>query len=130
MLLLIFLVLLLLLIQVSLPGRYLTEQVGVEVQIGPRDALPAPTQALARSRRALVNLQETLPMFLSLAVLSIVLGQQGWVSLAGAGLYLVARVGHLVCYLRGLSPWRSICYLLAMLGIVIVAIPLIPHIWS
>jgi uncharacterized MAPEG superfamily protein len=130
MLLLIFLVLVLLLVQVSLPGRYLTEQVGAEMQMGPRDTLPEPSQALARSRRALANLQETLPIFLTLAVLSIVLGEQGWVSLAGAALYLVCRVAHLVCYMGGLSPWRSISFLLATIGTVIMAVPLAPHIWS
>jgi len=130
MLLLIFLVLVLLLVQVSLPGRYLTEQVGVAVQMGPRDALPEATQALARSRRALANLRETLSIFLTLAVLSIMLGEQGWVSLAGAMRYLVCRVAHLVCYLRGLSPWRSLSFLLATIGTVIMAVPLVPHIWS
>lgn len=130
MLLIIFLVLLLLLVQVFLPGRYLTEQVGTEAQMGPRDDLPEPTQALARSRRALGNLQETLPIFLTLAVLSIVLGEQGWLSLVGAGLYFIGRAAHVVCYIRGLSPWRSFSFLAALLGTVLMAIPLVPHIWG
>lgn len=130
MLLAIFLVLLLLLVQVHLPGRYLTEQVGTQAQIGPRDNLPEPTQALARSRRALANLQETLPIFLSFAVLSIVLGEQGWLSLLGAGVYFVFRVSHVICYMRGLSPWRSISFLIALLGLVAMVVPLVPHIWQ
>ncbi len=130
MLLIIFLVLVLLLVQVMLPGRYLTEQVGAEMQTGPRDDLPEPTLELARSRRALANLQETLPVFLTLAILSIVLGEQGWLSLAGGVIYLLARIGHVVCYMRGLSPWRSICFLVSLIALVIMAIPLIPHIWS
>ena len=93
-LLIIFLVLLLLLVQTSLPGRYLTEQVGTKAQMGPRDNLPEPSRELARSRRALGTLHETLPIFLVLAVLSIVLGERGWLSLLGAGLYFVARVLH------------------------------------
>ncbi|MDB5535339.1 MAG: hypothetical protein JWQ65_214 [Devosia sp.] len=130
MLLIIFLVLILLLVQVILPGRYLTEQVGSEVQTGPRDDLPEPTRELARSRRALANLQETLPVFLTLAILSIVLGEQGWLSLVGGAVYFLARAGHVVCYMRGLSPWRSICFLLGVLGALAMAIPLVPHIWS
>lgn len=130
MLLMIFLVLLLLLIQIALPGRYLTAQVGNEVQIGPRDDLPKPTRELGRARRALANLQETLPIFLSFAVLSIVLGEQGWLSLAGAGLYLVARIGHCYCYLRGLTPWRSICFLASLIGMVLLLLPLLPHLWN
>ncbi|WP_332699147.1 MAPEG family protein [Devosia sp.] len=125
----IFLVLFLLLVQVSLPGRFLTEQVGVDMQIGPRDDLPEPSRELARARRALGNLQETLPVFLTLAMLSIVLDEQGWLSMAGAGLYFVARVAHAYCYMKGLSPWRSVSFLSALLGMLLMVIPLVPHIW-
>lgn len=130
MLLMIFLVLALLVVAVQLPGSYLTKQVGVAAQIGPRDDLPEPTQELARSRRALANLQETLPIFLTLAVLSIIYNEQNWVSLAGAGLYFLARAAHLYCYLKGLSPWRSVCFLAGLLGCLTMAVPLVPHIWS
>jgi uncharacterized MAPEG superfamily protein len=130
MLLMIFLVLLLLLAQAQLPGKYLADQVGPGAQMGPRDELPEPTRELARSRRALANFQETLPVFLTLAVLSIILGEQGWLSVAGAVLYFVGRCAHLVCYLRGLSPWRSFAFAAALLGTIIMAIPLVPHIWT
>lgn len=130
MLLIIFLVLVLLLVQVQLPGSYLTKQVGMEAQVGPRDNLPEPTTELARSRRALANLQETLPIFLTLAVLSLVLGEQGWLSLIGASVYFVARAIYVYCYMKALSPWRSICFLVALIGTVLMAIPLVPHIWS
>ena len=129
-LLVIFLVLLLLLVQVGLPNRYLTAQVGTDAQMGPRDDLPKPSRELARSRRALGNLQETLPIFLVLAVLSVVLGEQGWLSLFGAGLYFVARVLHVYCYMNGLTPWRSLSFLASLVGNVLLAIPLVPHIWS
>lgn len=129
MLLLIFLVLLLLMVQASLPGRYLAEQVGNEAQMGPRDDLPPPSRELARARRALANLQETLPIFLTLAVLSIVLDEQGWLSLAGGAVYLLARIGHAYCYMRGLSPWRSICFLVSIIGLALLAMPLFPHLW-
>lgn len=129
MLLLIFLVLLLLLVQVMLPGNYLTKQVGSQGQMGPRDNLPEPTVELSRARRALANLQETLPIFLTLAILSIMLGEQGWLSLIGATLYLLGRASHVVCYMKGLSPWRSVSFLVALIGCVLLALPLIPHIW-
>lgn len=130
MLLLIFLVLLLLLFQVGQPGRYLALQVGNDVQMGPRDDLPEPTRELARSRRALANLQETLPIFLTLAVLSIVLGEEGWLSIIGGTVYFLARVAHYNLYMRGISPWRSWAFLVALIGTVLMAIPLVPHIWN
>jgi uncharacterized MAPEG superfamily protein len=129
-LMIIFLVLFLLLIQVALPGRYLTEQVGTETQIGPRDDLPEPSQDLGRSRRALANLQETLPIFLTLAILSILLGEQGWLSLAGGAIYFLARSAHAYCYMRGLVPWRSVSFIASLFGNLLLAIPLLPHLWS
>lgn len=129
MLLLIFLVLLLLLIQVMLPGRYLTQQIGTAGQMGSRDNLPEPTIELARSRRALANLQETLPIFLTLAILSILLGEQGWLSLIGATIYLLGRTAHVVCYMKALSPWRSMSFLVALTGCLLLALPLISHNW-
>lgn len=130
MLLLILFVLLLLLVQVLLPGHFLTRQVGPKAQMGSRDDLPKPSRPLARARRALANLQETLPIFLVLAVLSIIMDEQGWISLSGAALYLAGRVGHVVCYMAGWSPWRSICFTLALLGALAMALPLFPHIWA
>ena len=129
-LLIIFFVLLLLLVQAALPGRYLTAQVGTEAQIGPRDDLPKPSRQLARSRRALGNLQETLPIFLTLAVLSIVMGEQGWLSLAGGTVYFVARALHAYCYMKGLVPWRSMSFLVSLFGNLLLALPLLPHLWG
>ena len=129
-LLIIFFVLLLLLVQAALPGRYLTAQVGTEAQIGPRDDLPRPSRQLARSRRALGNLQETLPIFLTLAVLSIVMGEQGWLSLAGGTVYFVARALHAYCYMKGLVPWRSVSFLVSLFGNLLLALPLLPHLWG
>jgi len=129
-LLIIFLVLLLLLVQAGLPGRYLSAQIGNEAQMGPRDDLPEPSRELARSRRALANLQETLPIFLTLAILSIVLGEQGWMSLAGGALYLLGRVAYLPCYLLGLTPWRSVAFMVGLIGNVLMLIPLVPNLWN
>jgi uncharacterized MAPEG superfamily protein len=128
-LLIIFLALLLLFAQALLPGYFLTAQVGSAKQMGGRDNLPEPTVELARSRRALGNLQETLPIFLTLAVLCIILGEEGWLPVLGGALFLVGRVAHVICYMRALAPWRSVSFALAMLGIVLVAMPLVPHIW-
>ena len=126
----ILLVLLLLLVQAFLPGRYLAEQIGPKGQMGLRDELPEPTQKLSRSRRALANLQETLPIFLTLAVLCIVFDEQGWLPLTGAALYLIGRIAHVICYMRGLSPWRSYAFLVSLVGNLLMALPLLSHIWS
>ncbi len=68
-------------------------------------------------------------MFLTLAILSIVLGEQGWLSLAGAGLYLAVarRMWCVTC--AALAPGVRLLSGRAD-RIAVMAIPLVPHIWS
>lgn len=121
--------LVLLLVQGGLVGRLLDRQVGRKAQMGNRDALPEPTVDLARARRALANLQETLPVFLTLGVLLIVYRIEGWAVHLGGVLYVAGRVAHLVCYMQGLTPWRSLAFLVAMAGIFCLAAALVAGIW-
>ncbi len=130
MLLPLLLVLLLAFVQALLPGMYLARQVGSANQMGPRDELPEPSRALGRARRALANLHETLPIFITLALLSLLLGEQGWLSVLGAWVFLLARCAHVVCYIRGLSPWRSYAFGIACLGLIAMVVPVVPHLWS
>ncbi|MDP8999899.1 MAG: MAPEG family protein, partial [Myxococcota bacterium] len=44
----------------------------VAIAIGPRDDPPPISQALGRAQRALANMQEALPVFLTLALLHII----------------------------------------------------------
>jgi uncharacterized MAPEG superfamily protein len=130
LILVILLVLALLFIQAFLPGYLLVQQVGPEAQMGPRDNLPPPTPQLSRANNALRNLQETLPVFLTLAILSVVLGENGWMTLAGAWLYLAGRIGHVICYLRALSPWRSVAFMVAFAGLVLMGLPILAQAWA
>lgn len=109
--------LLLLLVQGGLIGSLLTRQVGSSNQMGNRDTLPEPTVELGRARRAMTNFQETLPIFLTVSVLLIVFRIDWWLVHLGAILYLAGRIGHLFCYMKGLTPWRSIAFGVAMAGI-------------
>lgn len=113
----ILLALLLLMVQGGLIGRLLDKQVGRDNQMGPRDTLPEPTVELGRARRALANLQETLPIFLTIGVLLIVYGIDWWLVHLGSIVYLAGRVAHLISYMKGLTPWRSIAYGVSMLGL-------------
>lgn len=121
--------LLLLLVQGGLIGRLLDRQIGRAGQMGPRDALPEPTIELGRARRALANLQETLPIFLTIGLLLIVYGIDWWLVHLGGALYVAGRVAHLVCYMKGLTPWRSIAFGVAMAGMFCLAGALIAGIW-
>jgi len=130
LLLIVLLVLVLTLVQAMIPGALLAKQVGSDEQMGPRDELPEPTAELSRARRALGNLHETLPIFLTVALLSLQFGEQGVVTVLGASVYLAGRLAHVVCYIKGLSPWRSYAFGVSILGILAMAAMVVPHIWN
>lgn len=117
--------LLLLFAQSLLVGALLTRQVGPENPTGPRDHLPEPTTELGRARRAFANLQETLPIFLSIGLLLVFHQTGGWMVHTGGALYLAGRVAHLYCYMNALSPWRSIAFAISMLGVLLMAVRLV-----
>ncbi len=107
-----------------IPGRALARQVGNAAQMGPRDNLPPPSPEVIRAQNVLRNFVETLPIFLTLGLLTLHFEVSAGTATLGACIYLAARVAHAVCYLLGLSPWRSIAYLVAMIGLVVMAVPL------
>ncbi len=103
--------------QGSLIGSLLTKQIGSSDQMGARDDLPPPSVELGRARRAMTNLQETLPIFLTVGLLLIIHQIDWWLTHLGAVLYLAGRAAHLVCYMKALSPGRSMAFGAAMLGL-------------
>ena len=116
----------LLLFQTLLTGSLLAKQVGAADQTGTRDELPEPTVELGRAQRAVANFQETLPIFLTIALLVVVKGVGGTLVQLGGLLYIAGRIAHLYCYMKALSPWRSYAYGVSMIGILLLVIALVP----
>ena len=102
-------------------GGLVTKQVGREAQTGARDELPPPTVELGRARRALANLYESLPIFLTLGILIIIYNAETTVTFSAGLVFVLARIAHLVFYMRAMSPARSIAYLIAMFGLIAMA---------
>ncbi|MDB5507218.1 MAG: hypothetical protein JWR75_1856 [Devosia sp.] len=102
-------------------GGLVTKQVGTEAQTGPRDELPPPTIELGRARRALANLYESLPIFLTLGILIIIYSAETTVTFVAGLVFVVARIAHLYFYMRAISPARSYAYLAGMLALFVMA---------
>ncbi len=78
--------------------------------------------ALMRVRKSTANLYETLPAFLALALLSILME----VDLASAAcVWLIARVAHLVCYIAGIGLLRTASWLTSLGALIYMACALI-----
>lgn len=88
--------------------RYLVAGEGLGVRLwlalGPRDQEPPLPRLGARAQRALANMAEALPVFLTLALLH---AQQGTDGSRGAAVFFVARALYVPAYLSGVPGVRS-----------------------
>lgn len=94
--------------------------------LGPRDQ-PLPTvPAAERAARALANLSESLPIFLALGLLVLILDVDGAVAELGAAIYVICRVIYVPCYVLGLYLVRSLVWAAAGVGLLVLALAVVP----
>ena len=77
---------------------------------------------LQRVNKSTANLYESLPAFLALALLSLVLGVD---TTSAACVWLIARVGHLVFYVAGIGLLRTASWLISLGALICMACALI-----
>ena len=77
---------------------------------------------LQRVNKSTANLYESLPAFLALALLSLVLGVD---TSSAACVWLIARVGHLIFYVAGIGLLRTASWLISLGALVCMACTLI-----
>jgi len=77
---------------------------------------------LQRVNKSTANLYESLPVFLALALLSLVLGVD---TSSAACVWLIARVGHLIFYVAGIGLLRTASWLISLGALVCMACALI-----
>jgi len=93
--------------------------------VGNRDNPPKMSVIAARLDRAKNNMLEALPLFLALALLALVKGGDTTQAVQGATIFLVARVIYVPAYVSGIPMLRSLVWLAANAGLVVMALPLI-----
>jgi len=129
MVLLILLVLALFVLQTLLPNRFRDRGAAgsgarLAEALGPRDDLPPLTRVGGRAERALANMHEALPVFLTLALLNLILGT-GAMATTGATVFLVARVLYVAAYLAGVIGIRTLIWIASVVGLVMMLIPIL-----
>ena len=92
--------------------------------VGNRDHPPEMSIVAARLDRAKNNMLEALPLFLTLALLALVKGDATAQAAQGATIFLVARVVYVPAYVSGIPMLRSLVWLAANAGLVMMALPL------
>ncbi len=111
---------------VFLPSTILLPRIGVSAYAGSRDNDPEPLVTQARASRAVRNLQESLPAFLTLGVLALILPDTDMASaLLGAQLFVVARAVYLPLYVFAVPYARSLVWTVGFVGLVMMALALL-----
>lgn len=114
------------LIQISLPGMLRTQETGTDYNVGPRDEPGPPKRPVTgRMQRAQANLFETLPLFIAAVLIAHVAGREGTLTLYGCWMYLVARVIYVPLYAFGIPVARTLVWLAATAGLVLVLIAIL-----
>lgn len=86
------------------------------------EPMPETSIMAGRANRAATNLQESLPAFLALALLSMHLS----VDLAGLAFWwLIFRVAHLITYIAGIALLRTLSWLGSLVTLVMMALALV-----
>lgn len=117
--------LILALVQVLLAAHVRTLQYGITWNAGPRDEEMPPLRPLpARLQRAQDNLFETLPLFVGSLLGAAYAGRLGLLTNIGAHLYFFGRLVYLPLYAAGIPYIRSLVWVAATAGLVLVILGL------
>jgi uncharacterized MAPEG superfamily protein len=95
---------------------------GVSRHMGGRDDLPEPSPVTGRARRALANWQESLPVFIVLALLAVVLEADATL---GAAIFVLARMAYLPLYIVAIPGLRTLAWVVAVVGLLMMAFALV-----
>ena len=87
-------------------------QVDLGTALGPRDTPVTLEGTAARLQRAMNNHFEGLPLFAIACIVTTLSNQSGAFSTACAWTYLAARTAYVPAYALGLSPWRSVLWMI------------------
>lgn len=71
------------------------------------------------------NDMENLPLFLALALTYVLLGASAESAASLFAIYVALRYAHTMIYLRGLQPWRAVCYLAGMTVCWVIAVRIV-----
>ncbi|MET0605979.1 MAG: MAPEG family protein [Beijerinckiaceae bacterium] len=117
----------LLLAQIVAQTLSLSKDCGLPYALSPRDvANPATTDVTKRLTRALMNLLETYPAFIALALALIATNKATGMGLTGAVIWFWARVVYVPVYAAGIPMLRTGVWTVSVIGLLMMLMAL----WS
>lgn len=94
--------------------------------MGARDKATKMSVAGGRLKRASENLKESLPIFLTLALLAEINGVTGGLAETGAIVFVLARIVYIPAYVTDIPGLRSVVWTVGLVGMVLMLVGLWP----
>lgn len=91
----------------------------IKLALGPRDNPPPLPIEGERAQRALKNMSEALPVFLTLALLDLIHDRDTALARTGAAIFFAARVAYLPAYVLGIYAVRTAFWLAGWAGLLL-----------
>lgn len=96
----------------------------IKVALGSRDEVKETSIANQRAARAQKNMEESLFLFLPVALLLLYTEKGDGLASAGAGMYVVARALYLPAYIMGVPGLRTLVWTASFAGIIMMIVRL------
>lgn len=110
----------LLLVQIYLAAAFYIPSEDIKNLVGGRDNLAKPGLYAGRAARALANLKENLPFFLTLGILAMIIESADMArAILGAQIFVLARIVYVPLYVFAVSWVRSLAYCVSMFGLIL-----------
>ncbi|MEM7330396.1 MAG: MAPEG family protein [Pseudomonadota bacterium] len=116
---------LILFVLLMLQGTLVPLNQGFTWGLGSRDAVREKTAMQGRTARTIANHIEGMLLFVPMALIVEQLQLSSTLTVWGAGLFLFGRIAFTGFYLMGIAYLRSAAWAVAVLGIVLTAIPVL-----
>jgi uncharacterized MAPEG superfamily protein len=100
-------------------------QVGLMPLFGNREGLPEIKGWGGRAARAHRNMLESLVLFAALVLTAVVAGKTNSTTLAGAQLFLWARVAYALIYVAGIPYLRTAAWAVSIVGLALIFLQLV-----
>lgn len=118
------------LLAMAIPTLFLVGRSGIEGGtawgLGNREGpLTGEPEWIGRATRAHANLLESLPVFAILVLVANAIGLSNDMTALGATLFFYGRIAHLVTYVLGLVPWRTVVFGVALTGEIMILVEIL-----
>ncbi len=112
------------LVHVVVAAQFSTAQNGIAYNMGPRDEKKPLTGVAGRLDRAFANYMQTFPFFAAAVLIAHLANRHSWLTVTGVTLYFWARLVFVPLYAFGIPVVRTLAFLVATAGIVLLLIAL------